>query len=438
MIILYIALILNCLFGQIKPYQDPIFIKSPNQTIKKHIIFNNNEPLNLKVKNGANYFLVKLPHKQPYTFEIINEEELTGNFEYFIINYDTFSFNGPYYNEDTITDPLNAENILIEISCKGKCTSTVDFRINKFKNIPLKGNTLQKYNYSKRENPVILVTGYWPPTNEMIRHFSQDSELNSLGWSGNNWENSGYDIISYFPTFDDPDCTNCGQGSGNLEVDYQDTSNDFWPIADGHNPIAIITFSRGFNNLSWELEFNAYNRTNWYNDYESPFLPTPNPPDTNEESFYLRNSNLPMDNIIQNINNLNLGLNPYIDINGDPGRFVSEFMAYHGTWYRDLNLNECIAAGHVHVGGQIDKEIARLAADETIRTVINYLNESTFIPGDSNLDNIVDILDLVQIINNILGNIELSTIQFLASDVNQDGIINIQDIILVVNLILNN
>ena len=39
---------------------------------------------------------------------------------------------------------------------------------------------------------------------------------------------------------------------------------------------------------------------------------------------------------------------------------------------------------------------------------------------------------------NILGNTELSNIQFLASDVNQDSIINIQDIILVVNMILNN
>ena len=28
-----------------------------------------------------------------------------------------------------------------------------------------------------RENPTILVTGFWPPTNEMIRHFSQNENL---------------------------------------------------------------------------------------------------------------------------------------------------------------------------------------------------------------------------------------------------------------------
>ena len=31
---------------------------------------------------------------------------------------------------------------------------------------------------TNRNNPVIVITGFWPPTNEMIRHFSQDSILN--------------------------------------------------------------------------------------------------------------------------------------------------------------------------------------------------------------------------------------------------------------------
>ena len=30
---------------------------------------------------------------------------------------------------------------------------------------------------SNRNNPVIVITGFWPPANEMIRHFSQDSIL---------------------------------------------------------------------------------------------------------------------------------------------------------------------------------------------------------------------------------------------------------------------
>ena len=297
-------------------------------------------------------------------------------------------------------------------------------------------------NHAKsRDNPIILVTGYWPPTNEMIRHFSQNEELNPDGWIGENWEERGYDIISFFPEFSNPDCSNCGQGYGNLEVDYQDTSEDFWPIFNEHSPIAAITFSRGYMDQSWEMEFNAYNRTNWINDFTSPFLPTPNPPDENENTYFLRNSNLPMNEIIDAINNLDLGLNPYIDQNGDPGRYVSEFMAYHGTWYRDLNQfgeDNCISAGHIHVGGNINWDTAKIATEETLRTLIDYIDQFIYIPGDLNQDEIIDILDLVLIMNSILGISDLSTIQYYAADINQDSIINIQDIIIIINIILNN
>ena len=40
-----------------------------------------------------------------------------------------------------------------------------------------------------------MVTGYWPPTNEMVRHFSQNINLNPDGWQGENWE--GTDMMSY-------------------------------------------------------------------------------------------------------------------------------------------------------------------------------------------------------------------------------------------------
>jgi len=296
-------------------------------------------------------------------------------------------------------------------------------------------------NIRSRENAIILLTGYWPPTNEMIRHFSQDENLNPLGWQGDNWENRGYDIISYFPEFSNPDCSSCGQGFGTLEVDYQDTSQDFWPIFNDHRPIATITFSRGYMDQSWELEFNAYNRFSWINDFTSPFQPTPSPPDTDESVMFERNSNLPINEIINAIDNMEIGLNPYVDLNGDPGGYVSEFMAYHGTWYRDLNLNgdeKCLTAGHIHVGGLINTQTAVEATNQTVRTLIDYLDQFTYIPGDANLDETIDVLDLVVIMNSILGNNELSNIQIYASDINEDQIINIQDIILLINIILNN
>ncbi|MBI44676.1 MAG: hypothetical protein CMG66_00750 [Candidatus Marinimicrobia bacterium] len=389
---------------------------------------------------GINLDIDELFHIE---FSLLNKQ----NKKIFILNSNNKEiFSGPYYEHNQIiqSKPLNMNSIIIEVNISDSI-KYLPIQISSYKLLKRKYNIKEKSILYKRNNqreePTILVTGYWPPTNEMIRHFSQNESLNPNGWQGDNWENRGYDIISYFPEFSNPDCSSCGQGFGDIEVDYQDTSEDFWPIANQHNPIAIITFSRGYMDQSWELEYNAYNRTNWYNDFTSPFQPTPNPPDSNEDAFHLRNSNLPMDQIVGAISELDIGLNPYIDINGDPGRYVSEFMAYHGTWYRDLNqfnnIQNCISAGHIHVGGYIDWDTAKIATEESIRVLINQLDSFIYTPGDLNQDSIIDILDLVIVINFILGDIELSSIQIFAADLNEDSIINIQDIIMIINIILN-
>jgi len=63
--------------------------------------------------------------------------------------------------------------------------------------------------------------------------------------------------------------------------------------------------------------------------------------------------------------------------------------------------------------------------------------ESTLItPGDINQDMSVDILDVIILVNFILGQQEPTNIQFMAADINEDNIINIQDVILLINLIL--
>ena len=64
------------------------------------------------------------------------------------------------------------------------------------------------------------------------------------------------------------------------------------------------------------------------------------------------------------------------------------------------------------------------------------INES-ILTGDINQDNIIDILDVVLIINFILGQENPDTIEAIASDLNSDGTINIQDVILLINMILN-
>ena len=64
-------------------------------------------------------------------------------------------------------------------------------------------------------------------------------------------------------------------------------------------------------------------------------------------------------------------------------------------------------------------------------------NEYPFILGDINIDSIIDILDIVFLVNIILGQ-DITGNQYYLSDINQDNTINIQDIILIINIVINN
>ena len=129
----------------------------------------------------------------------------------------------------------------------------------------------------------------------------------------------------------------------------------------------------------------------------------------------------------------------YLSITPPGGSFVSEFMGYHGVWYRDLyefDDSPCYLAGHVHVGGLIDWDTAREATEITISAVIESLDEYSYVPGDANNDENIDILDILTAIYHILGNQILEGPSFYAADMNSNGVINIQDIIIIINLIL--
>jgi len=224
--------------------------------------------------------------------------------------------------------------------------------------------------------PTILVTGYWSPTNEMLRRFSDDPVQNPDGWIGSNWEGRGYDVYAFFPEF--PSGSG-GKGEGDLEVDYQDTSQDWWPITDQVDPIALVTFSRGLVDHSWEVEMNQLNRQTWVDDFLSPTQPTPAPPDASVPAGTKRLSTQPVQAIVDAILLANLNLDPFICFTGNGGGFLSEFIAYHGVWYQDLHKDPmdpawCIAGGHVHVGGLVKKKKAERAAKQTIRTVIHYVD----------------------------------------------------------------
>ncbi len=63
-------------------------------------------------------------------------------------------------------------------------------------------------------------------------------------------------------------------------------------------------------------------------------------------------------------------------------------------------------------------------------------NEDAYLEGDINLDGLVNILDIILVVNIILGNYEANELELWLADVNLDGSINILDIIALVNVIL--
>ncbi len=237
----------------------------------------------------------------------------------------------------------------------------------------------------------ILITGYWPPTNEMIRRFSPNPTQNPSGWIGGNWEGRGYNIMSYFPEFPGGVGVN-PVGTGDFTVDYQDTSSDWWRITDQVKPVAIITFSRGSNGSNWEMEYRTKNRTTWVGDYVAPFQPTPSPPDASVPAETIRFSSLPMQNIVNSVNSAGLGINAFIDSTSPDlaGGFLSEFIGYHGMWYQSLHQSasdayQTVAAGHIHVGINTPVAAATTAAEISIRQLINYVDSVLPSPGTAPL-----------------------------------------------------
>ena len=66
--------------------------------------------------------------------------------------------------------------------------------------------------------------------------------------------------------------------------------------------------------------------------------------------------------------------------------------------------------------------------------IIEFLSDGSGIFGDVNYDEAVDVLDVVILVNMILGS---ESPNYATADLNSDGDINVQDVILLINLILD-
>jgi hypothetical protein len=242
---------------------------------------------------------------------------------------------------------------------------------------------------------LILLFGYWPPTDVGI-----ETRLGMLwGWR-RQVTYRGYDVVALSPRFlERSSAGDWGKGEGEPTVSYGETSEAFWRIVPQRTPIAIMSFSRGRAGHAWLLEAAARNlrRTAWREDPDghqpiaggsaSDFSPYANtgpkrgdPPDPTRDAERTRESNLPMAAIRSAVNQ-HFGdgrLVASINATGDVGSFLSEYMAYHVAWYRDHTMDlgadrRCLAAGHTHVGIDVDAADGAIAVALQLDSLIDVL-----------------------------------------------------------------
>lgn len=238
----------------------------------------------------------------------------------------------------------------------------------------------------------VVLTGYWPPTNEMLRPWSTNPAQNDGGWIGANWGGYGYDVYAFFPEFPpDGDPTNdaigeegsVGSPRSDLRVDYQATSADFWRIVDTWQPVILLTTSRG-GDIGWEIEaieggHGAGNdggpAHDWTPDnHGAEVLPTKASIEARSWSAiseYRQGktlaSSLPIEAIVAATTPLRV-TDVVVDTETG-GNFLSGFMGLHGLVYHSTAPHN-VAAGHIHVGAALPVADAKVLIEATLHAVL--------------------------------------------------------------------
>jgi len=75
---------------------------------------------------------------------------------------------------------------------------------------------------------------------------------------------------------------------------------------------------------------------------------------------------------------------------------------------------------------------------ESSYSEIITIETENFMLGDVNGDLLINVVDIITVVNFIIGNDIPNDNEFIASDINEDGFINVVDIVTLVNIILGN
>jgi WD40 repeat protein len=109
----------------------------------------------------------------------------------------------------------------------------------------------------------------------------------------------------------------------------------------------------------------------------------------------------------------------------------------------DISTNPPVALGSIDTGNENNIMGIKIGPDQKI-WYVNYERDEVIridyniLPGDVNYDESVDILDVILVVNILLGTLDPTQAEWSAANVNGDSVVNILDIILIINIILGN
>ena len=245
----------------------------------------------------------------------------------------------------------------------------------------------------------VVLTGYWPNTNEMLREWSPNAAQRTGPWRGANWRQHGFDVYAFFPEFkpdgnpmNDPFGSDgwVGSADSDLKVDYQATSADFWRLMDHYQPQILITTSRG-GKIGWEIEAlegghagdGPTAAADWladkHGDISLPTQASIEPRSWQAISQYREGrtvpSQLPVASILEATAHLGVAT-VAVDESGTSGNYLSGFIALHGLYYNLTNPNN-LAAGHIHVGIDVSATDAQSLMQATLDAVLSEYDASS-------------------------------------------------------------
>ena len=140
---------------------------------------------------------------------------------------------------------------------------------------------------------------------------------------------------------------------------------------------------------------------------------------------------------------INEGLDKPSGIDFYEDRLVVSDYATGGIIIYDISANPPTELGSIDTGNENNIMGIKIGPNQKI-WYVNYEQDEVIridyntLPGDVNFDEIVNILDIVLVVNIILGNNDPTPSEWNAANLNGDSTINVLDVIIIINIVLDN